>query len=205
MEEFPVLKELSDEELAVEAQAGSRRGFEELVHRYTHRLFHYLRPRIPTDQDTEDLVQETFLKAYRNIGGFNLKYKFSTWLYTIANRLLISFYRKKQVEKTDAAAAVVPQDPQERMIREEDSKNIWNVAQTLHQDQYQVLWLRYMEDLSIKEIAGVVKKNQVYVRVLLHRARLNLMKHVNPSAFPGDARDPGKVEKAVPVGELYNI
>lgn len=205
MEESPVLKELSDEELAVETQAGSRRDFEELVYRYSHRLFHYLRPRIPTDQDTEDLVQETFLKAYRNIGAFNSKYKFSTWLYTIANRLLISFYRKKQVEKTDAATAVVSQDPQERMIREEDSKNIWNVAQTLHQDQYQVLWLRYMEDLSIKEIAGVVKKNQVYVRVLLHRARLNLMKHVNPSAFPGDARDPEKVEKAVPVGELYNI
>lgn len=205
MEESPVLKELSDEELAVETQAGSRRGFEELVHRYSHRLFHYLRPRIPTDQDTEDLVQETFLKAYRNIDGFNLRYKFSTWLYTIANRLLISFYRKKQVDKPGLAAAVVSPDPQERMIREEDSKNIWNFAKTLQQDQYEVLWLRYMEDLSIKEIAGVVKKNQVYVRVLLHRARLNLMKHVNPSAFPGDSREPEKMKKTVPVGELYNI
>ena len=67
------------------------------------------------------------------------------------------------------------------MIREEDAKNLWNIAQTLQSNQFQALWLRYIEELSLKEIARVMKKNQVHIRVLLHRARLNLFKQLKPS------------------------
>lgn len=179
-ESLPV-KKLSDEELVAEAQTGSRRCFDELVHRYSHRLFYFLRPKVTTDEDTEDLVQETFLKAYRNINRFDMNYKFSTWLYTTAARLAISFYRKKRVNEGLPVFNPSLSDPREQVMQEEDSKNLWNIAQTLQSNQYQVLWLRYMEELSLKEIAVVMKKNQVHVRVLLHRARLNLIKQLNPS------------------------
>jgi len=179
-ESLPV-KKLSDEELVAQAQTGSRRCFDELVQRYSHRLFYFLRPKVTTDEDTEDLVQETFLKTYRNIHRFDLNYKFSTWLYTTAARLTISFYRKKRVNEDLPALNPSPPDPGEQVTREEDAKNLWNMAQTLQSNQYQVLWLRYMEELSLKEIALVMKKNQVHVRVLLHRARLNLIKQLNPS------------------------
>ncbi|UCH96785.1 MAG: sigma-70 family RNA polymerase sigma factor [Candidatus Aminicenantes bacterium] len=187
-ESLPV-KQISDEELVAEAQTGSRRCFDQLVHRYSHRLFYFLRPKVTTDEDTEDLVQETFLNAYRNINRFDLKYKFSTWLYTTAARLAISFYRKKRVNEGFSIFNPSLPDPQEQVIREEDSKNLWNIAQTLQANQYQVLWLRYMEELSLKEIALVMKKNQVHVRVLLHRARLNLIKQLNPST---SSREIGK-------------
>ena len=180
-ESLPV-KKLSDEELVTKAQTGSRRCFDELVHRYSHRLFYFLRPKVTTDEDTEDLVQETFLKAYRNISRFDLNYKFSTWLYTTAARLAISFYRKKRIAVDTSIFNPSSPDPQEQVIRAEDSKNLWNIAQALQSNQYQVLWLRYMEELSLKEIALVMKKNRVHVRVLLHRARLNLIKQLNPSA-----------------------
>lgn len=186
------MKQLTDEELAVEAQAGSRRCFEELVRRYSRRLFYYLRPKMLTHQDTEDIIQETFLKTYRHIRRFNFACKFSTWIYTTATRLVISFYRKKRPNESTFVSIDTSPDPQEQMIKEEDSKNLWNIAQTLRQNQFQALWLRYMEDLSLKEIAQVMKKTQIYVRVLLHRARLNLMKQLNPSAFPGE------IEKAAP-------
>jgi RNA polymerase sigma-70 factor (ECF subfamily) len=180
-ESLPV-KQLSDEELVAKAQTGSRRCFEELIHRYSHRLFYFLRAKVTTDEDTEDLVQETFLKAYRNINRFDLNYKFSTWLYTTAARLAISFYRKKRINEDISVFNPSSPDPREQVIREEDSKNLWNIAQTLQSNQYQVLWLRYMEELSLKEIAVVMKKNRVHVRVLLHRARLNLIQQLNPSA-----------------------
>jgi RNA polymerase sigma-70 factor (ECF subfamily) len=180
------MKHLTDEELAVEAQAGSRWSFEELVRRYSRRLFYYLRPKMLTQQDTEDIVQETFLKAYRHIRRFNFQCKFSTWIYTIATRLVISFYRKKQPNESTFLSIDSAPDPQEQMIKDDDSKNLWNIAQTLRQNQFQALWLRYMEDLSLPEIAQVMKKTQIYVRVLLHRARLNLMKQLSPSAFPGE-------------------
>jgi RNA polymerase sigma-70 factor (ECF subfamily) len=186
------MKQFTDEELAVEAQAGSRRCFEELVRRYSRRLFYYLRPKMSTDQDTEDIIQETFLKTYRNIHRFNFECKFSTWIYTTATRLVISFYRKKKAGDSTLLPIATSPDPQQQMINEEDSENLWNTAGTLKKNQFQALWLRCMEDLSLKEIARVMKKTQVHVRVLLHRARLNMMKQLNPSALPG------KVEKVAP-------
>ena len=96
MTDHDPIEEKTDEELAREARAGSRRSFEELARRYKRRLFVYLRPRVGSDQDAEDMVQETFLKLYRNIGGYDPAYRFSTWLYTSANRLAIDAYRKKR-------------------------------------------------------------------------------------------------------------
>lgn len=225
-------KQLTDEELAVRAQAGSRPCFEELVYRYSHRLFHYFRHKMSNDQDIEDLVQETFLKAYQNINRFKLEYKFSTWFYTIASRLAISYFRKKgaapptqyathpaekirddenvsfyckplqdinktRVKEPIFESAGSSQNPHERMIQEENYKSIWNTAQTLQQYQYEALWLRYVEDMSVKEIAKVLKKTQIHVRVLLHRARLNLIKRINPSTLPGEIEAVGPVEKNV--------
>ena len=176
-------KHLSDEELAAAAQAGSRRSFEELVHRYTHRLYYFLRPKMSTRQDTEDLVQETFLKTYRNISRFDSTYKFSTWLYTTAARLVISFYRKRQVSEPVLENPTSTPDPQDQAIAAEKARDLWDMARKLQPQQYQALWLRYAEDLSLKEIASVMKKNQVHVRVLLHRARSNLIKKLNPDAL----------------------
>jgi len=174
-------KKMSDEELAVEAQAGSRRCFEELVHRYTHRLYYFLRPKLSSRQDTEDLVQETFLKTYRNIGRFDSTYKFSTWLYTAATRLLISFYRKTQVSDPDCGLSTSAPDPQDQAIEAEKVSELWKSARALHPHHFQVLWLRYQEDLPLKEIARVMKKSQIHIRVLLHRARSNLIKQLNPA------------------------
>lgn len=63
----------------------------------------------------------------------------------------------------------------------DQSQKIWAHAKSLHAKQYEALWLRYMEDLSVKEIAMVTNKTQVQIRVLLHRARLNLAKTLERS------------------------
>ncbi|MEE8378054.1 MAG: sigma factor, partial [Candidatus Aminicenantaceae bacterium] len=60
-------KPITDKELALEAQAGSRRCFEELAERYSSKLFHFLRPKISNVSDIEDIIQETFYKLYKNI------------------------------------------------------------------------------------------------------------------------------------------
>jgi len=71
MENASAVKHLSDEELATSVVGGCRFSFEEIVTRYSSRLFYFLRHRTDTDQDIEDLIQETFLKAFRNIDRFN--------------------------------------------------------------------------------------------------------------------------------------
>ncbi|MDH5705659.1 MAG: sigma-70 family RNA polymerase sigma factor [Candidatus Aminicenantes bacterium] len=183
MDRISKVKHLSDEELALKVAAGSCSLFEELVSRYSARLFHFLRHRTETDQDIEDMVQETFLKAFRSIDRFNPEWKFSTWLYTIAGRSAISRHRSNKKMKPDPAVASSIPGPEEIVIQKQESQNIWELANQLPEKEYEALWLRYAEDMSIKEIARVTKKKPVSVRVLLYRARLNLAKRIDQSAF----------------------
>jgi RNA polymerase sigma-70 factor (ECF subfamily) len=186
----------TDEELAVQAAAGSRPAFEELVSRYSLRLFHFLRSRSGSDEDVEDLVQETFLKAYRNIVRYDPQRKFSTWLFTVAVRLSISRHRSQGAKPLplDSEGPEHPSPgPQEALIRKEETRkagNIWLLARTLRPSEYEVLWLRYAEELPMKDIARAMKKSLVGVRVLLHRSRLKLGKKLrapSPSAGLAEA------------------
>ncbi len=155
----------TDEELAREARAGSRRSFEELAARYRRRLFVYLRPRLGSDQDAEDMVQETFLKLYRNIGSYDPAFRFSTWLYTSATRLAISSYRKKKsaprtVRLEDACPVA---DPKAWTPGTTKAAGLWDSARTLGGNQFRALWLRYGEDMDIEDIARAIGKSRIAV------------------------------------------
>jgi len=185
MEKILAVKHLSDEELASKVATGSRSSFEELVSRYSSRLFYFLRHRFKTEQDTEDLIQETFLKAFRNIDRFNPERKFSTWLYTIAIRQAISRFRSEKKRSTSLDPSPSPPNPQDIVIQKEESQNIWYLASELGKKQYEALWLHYGEDMPIKDMARILNKTPITVRVLLHRARLNLGKRMDPSIASG--------------------
>ncbi len=169
-------KHITDEELALEAQAGSRRSFEELIARYSSKLFHFLRPKVSNVSDIEDIIQETFYKLYKNIFRYNPRWKFSTWLYTAVNRQAISHFRLKQKRDFKELPVQIDVDPAETLIQETQNQNIWRLAKNLKSNQYEALWLRYVEDLSLREIAKIMRKSYTAARLLLHRARLNLGK-----------------------------
>src|SRR5512137_1234428 len=105
MDTMPGAAEVSDESLAARAAAGSCAAFEELVTRYTGRLFHFLKPRSASREDLEDLVQETFFRAYRNIDRYDARWRFATWLYTVGTRLAISRHRAAGTGRVRAVAA----------------------------------------------------------------------------------------------------
>ena len=185
----------TDEELARRARAGSGRSFEELARRYKRRLFVYLRPRVGSDEDAEDLVQETFLKLYRNIGSYDPEFRFSTWLYTSAGRLAIDAFRRgaaSRDKRADESAGEFP-DPASERDRDPRASALWDAARGLGANRFRVLWLRYGEDLSIEEIAAVIGRTRLAVRVLLHRARTDLMKKAGPltarAGVPAKAAD----------------
>jgi len=172
-----------DEELAREARAGSRLSFEELVRRYKPRLFVYFRPRLGSDQDAEDLVQETFFKIYRNIRHYDPAFRFSAWLYTAANRLAVDSYRRKKTAAGRIGPTVANDaDLSVRAAEDTRSTSLWDAARTLGGKQYRVLWLRYGEELSVDDIALSLGKSPLAVRLLLHRARMNLMKRMRPAS-----------------------
>jgi len=169
-----ILRALRSEELARRSQQGCRRSFAELIERYGIALFRFLRYKTNNIQDAEDLVQESFVRAYENIHRYKDSWKFSTWLFTIAARLASSHFRKSRSFQTVEDFESPASEPGRKIIERETQQGLWDLAKGLSENQYQALWLKYGQDMSIKEIAKVLRKSQVNVKVILYRARINL-------------------------------
>lgn len=166
------VSEATSEQLAVRAASGdvmARRCFGELVERYHARLFNFLLRRVRSRHDAEDLTQETFVRAWNRIRSYNPTWRFSTWLFTIGSRLAITHHRRSR----DPVGGNVVEGLSERAPLERRSRGgIWALAAAcLTPEQHEAIWLRYVEELAIAEIAMVMNKSQVAVRVCLFRAR----------------------------------
>jgi RNA polymerase sigma-70 factor (ECF subfamily) len=170
------LHKASAEELARRTKQGCRASFAELVRRYAPRLQAFLCQRTRDHHDAEDLVQETFVKAYQNIERYQESYKFSTWLFAIGTRLAISHHRKMRVRMSFSRSAYRRPVSAEATTEPEQHEDLWLLARGLSENQYRALWLKYSEELSVKEIARAMHRSQVSVKVLLYRARTNLLK-----------------------------
>src|SRR5206468_3413431 len=94
------LHNFADEELARRALAGSSACFEEIMRRYQVPLMRFLVRRFPSRRDAEDILQDTFLKAWQSLHLYDKAYTFRTWLYTIGYRLAVSRGRGEPQEKT---------------------------------------------------------------------------------------------------------
>src|SRR5260370_2091657 len=88
-----------------EAQRGDRAAFEELVRHYDQSVLRLALHLTGTEHDAQDVYQDAFLKAYRNIGSFRFECSFYTWIYRIVTNLCLDHLRKKTVRKEDAPVA----------------------------------------------------------------------------------------------------
>ena len=170
------------EELAAAAQAGSKDGFTRLVERFEGPLYNFVLLRIGDAGEAEELVQETFLRAWSRIGSYRPRWRFATWLFTIAHRLAITNGRHRQREVGWSDGREVPtvdrDDPGRAVADRELCGLIWETAERiLTESQRTVLWLRYAEELSNRDIARVLGRSQISVRVTLFRAREALATH----------------------------
>ena len=192
------LTDRTDQELATLAQARDNEpaagdqvrvdpvaAFEELVRRLEGPLFGFLTVRVGNAADAEELTQDAFLRAWTKLDRYDSRWRFSTWLFTIAKRLAVSRARVRRPDVLqDEVLANLPDenDPVESAANREESTNVWRLAaELLSGDQRSALWLRYAEGLSNQEIARILGKKRVTVRVLLFRARETLAKAIEES------------------------
>jgi RNA polymerase sigma-70 factor (ECF subfamily) len=185
------------EELARQARDGSSAAFAALVDRFVDRLFRYLCQRVGSAHDAEDLAQETLLRAYRAIGRYDPQRSFAAWLFTIATRLAFSFLRRRRPAGELDAADIQDRrasPPDDSLARRERDENLWTVARReLTDDQFTVVWLHYVEDLPVRQVAEAMGKTSVHVKVLLHRGRRRLL-NLGTLAAPDEVR--GEVQNA---------
>ena len=181
--------ELSPEQLAARCQEGCHESFEMLVDQFEERILNFLCQITGNRHDAEDLTQDTFVKVYRNIHRYRPAFAFSTWLYTIAKRTAFSHLRRSSKPSEELSAEKEPDldDPSVLLERKDQHVSIWKIAKKLKPNQYEVLWLRYGEGFSVAETAKIMNTNQIHVKVLLHRGRNQLAKHLkrNEISFQG--------------------
>lgn len=186
----------SDETLARKAQDGSLAAFDTLVRRHQDKIYAFLTQRVPTVQDAEELAQQTFILAHQRLYQWRPKGRFSPWLYAIARRQTLTYYRwrsrRPAVENESAAADLpTPGNPASQLLHQEGRAHVWATARAeLKEIQFTVLWLKYHDDLSIRDIAHVVNRTETHVKVLLHRSRRLLARHLSPDIVPDAAPEP---------------
>lgn len=178
MNALDTLDQFSNEDLARRAQAGSLASFEELARRLQSPLLQFMTSRTGDATLAEDLVQETFLKAYANIASYQPSSAFRGWIFTIAYNQMIQTHRSETARRKTLKnyEPHQPDDAEDRS-RTEELSGLWATAWAeLNKEQFTVLWLFYAEDLPLNEIARVVGRNAISVRVQLFRARRKLQK-----------------------------
>jgi RNA polymerase sigma-70 factor (ECF subfamily) len=174
----------AEDELRVvrRAQHGDRSALEELARHWRPRLVHLLVRKTGSPDDAEDIAQQTLMRAIERIVQHDGRRRFAVWLYRIAWRAAADYHRKSRPEPGLDGGRVCDSrasDPQEAAVAVELRKNLWSVARrVLSAEQYSALWLRYAEDMSIKDVASVLCRTRISTRVLLHRARQRLAPHV---------------------------
>jgi RNA polymerase sigma-70 factor (ECF subfamily) len=168
----------SDQQLVRETRQGSVAGFEELVRRYQVPLLHFLKNRAGNRADAEDLTQDALVRAYENLHRYQPRYRFSTWLFTIAHRISLNQRRKRRPTSDSDGVESVPAggaDPEAVAIEKEQRGRLWDLAAaTLSQPQMTALWLYYVEEMPVAEIANVLKRSRGATKTMLFRARKRL-------------------------------
>lgn len=192
----------SVEALALEAQAGSVQAFEALVARFEAPLFRFLFLRTRDAAAAEDLTQDAFLRAWQNLARYDSRWRFSTWLYTLAERLCVSARRSRGKEPRTTGGEIelgsVPTgvDPSHAAAERDQGRALWETAtRILRPEERSALWLRYAEDLSMEEIGAVLGRPAVTVRVLLFRARGRLAKELVASEGPAPRPTPSTLAR----------
>jgi RNA polymerase sigma-70 factor, ECF subfamily len=166
-----------------ETVAGNARAFDGLVRAHHRRVFNFLCQMTRHQQDAEDLTQQTFIKAYYHLARFDQQRPLINWLLTIARNTALNHFRdvKKWDELPFDAAGSEP-SPARHAEQKEQTANLWERARALlSQREFEVLWLRFAEEMSTRETARVVGLTETHVKVLVFRARQALLKGVNPT------------------------
>ncbi|MCH8535133.1 MAG: RNA polymerase sigma factor [Flavobacteriaceae bacterium] len=168
MEELELVKKLKDKDFKNEA-------FEELLNQYKERLYWHIRHMLKSHEDTDDVLQNVFIKVYKNIDKFQGNSKLYSWMYRIATNESITFLNKraKRLQISD-------QDLQQKMIDdlksdvyfegEEIQIKLQQAIAQLPEKQKEVFNLKYFQEMKYKDIADLLDTSVGALKASYHHA-----------------------------------
>ncbi len=181
------LSKIDDSQLIRAAQRGDRVAFEELVRQYDRAVLRLALHLTGSEADAQDIYQEAFLKAYRNIGSFRFECSFYTWVYRIVTNLCLDHLRKKQVRKEDAPVTVDQDgeefdllsqvsddrpgaDPERDLMRRELGGRIARAMTRLTPRERMVFELKHFQGLKLRTIGEMLNTTEETAKNTLFRA-----------------------------------
>ncbi|TKD67515.1 RNA polymerase sigma factor SigW [Pseudalkalibacillus hwajinpoensis] len=175
--------------IILQVRKGDHNAFGELVELYKDRVFALSYRMLGNRQEAEDVAQEAFIRAYTNIDRYQIDRKFSTWLYRIATNLSIDRMRKKkpdyyldaEVSGTDGLTmysqiSADEQLPEDEVVSLEAQDGIHRAILSLPAKYRSAITLKYIQELSLKEISEILDLPIGTVKTRIHRGREALRK-----------------------------
>lgn len=184
---------IEDDKFVYDALSGNESAYQNLVNKYDRPIFFHIKKMIREQEMVEDLVQEVFIKAFKNLSTYSNEYAFSTWLYRIATNHTIDYLRKKKLQTFSINDPVRTKDgdmevqlPDESfatdspIIKKERKAIVQDAIGNLPEKYRAVIQMRHMDELSYQEISdeldlplGTVKAHIFRARELLYKALID--------------------------------
>lgn len=177
------VKAKKDLEIIELALKGEEKAYAELLDRYQDSIYFLLLKKIGNENDAEDLMMETFGKAFNNLSQYTPVYAFSTWLFRIAINNCIDFVRKRKIRPQAFDTGVdfhdpdnsnftsLSPNPEELVIKKEKADELRSMIKTLKPRYARLIDYRYYQELSYEEIADTMQLPLGTVKAQLFRAR----------------------------------
>jgi RNA polymerase sigma-70 factor, ECF subfamily len=174
--------ELNEEAVIQAAQAGDRDAFRVLVEKYSRPVFRLGFRMTGNEQDAEDVVQETFMRAFKQFHRFEARASFSTWLYRIAANYSLDLIRaRRPVETIEDRVLTEPAAGPERLyISGRVRETLDEALASMTQQERTAFVLRHYEGLSIDEISGTLGVNTNAAKHSVFRAVQKIRKALAP-------------------------
>ena len=180
-----------DSSLLREAQGGDKAAFEELVRRYDRAVLRLALHLTGSEQDAQDIYQEAFLRAYRNLPRFRFECSFYTWIYRIVTNLCLDHLRKKHLHSQEVSTIVLENGKEEELVNlmpvqdpgsspersfagRELGECIVRALLRLSPRERMVFELRHYHGLRLRTVAGILNTTEGTIRNTLFRATQKL-------------------------------
>lgn len=177
-------REILEDRQLVERAKGEKEAFDKLYVKYLKKVYTYIYYRVGNVEDAEDLTSDVFLQALLHLDGYKDQgLSFSAWLLRIAHNMVANWHRersRKPMAELEKAEGLSGMDalPEDLVEREEERRKVRQAILALPPERQQALILRFAEGMKHREIAEVMGKSAVAVKVLVHRSLVSVHQQI---------------------------
>ena len=183
------MEEQADVGLIADCQQGDSRAFRKVFEIYRDRVYALCRNMAGNEEDAEDLTQESFVWAFKNIGSFRAESAFGTWLYRIASNRCLGELRKRKPrfqsvevmeEQNVVALTATGPDPEQQLVRKEMVQRVEAAVAELPESQRLIFVMGTQMGMRYREVGEIVGCSEDAVKVRIHRARKRVRDAIKP-------------------------